>query len=109
MFKLEAQDFTFHIPWGNFPNFSLKILVLYSARILRSFYFSLLFSAGRDYEEVQSCLHFTSNKALLKCKGHLLGKVIPVFVYLWNWDKSVKLDPNNPNHGQQFTESHQKC
>ena len=35
--------------------------------------------------------------------------VIPSFVYLRIWDKSVKLGPNNPNYGQQYTKSHQKC
>ena len=50
---------------------------------------------GHQYTE--SHPHFTLNEALLKYKGHLLGKVIPVFVYLWNWDKSVKLGLNNPN------------
>ena len=53
--------------------------------------------------------HFTSNEALLRCKGHLFGKVIPVFEYLWNWDKLVKLGLNNPNHEQQYRESYQKC
>ena len=43
-FKLEAEDFIFHIPLRSFPNFRLKILVLCSTRSLPSFYFSLFFS-----------------------------------------------------------------
>ena len=43
-FKLEAENFTFHILQKNFPNFGMKILFLCSARSLRSFYFSLFCS-----------------------------------------------------------------
>ena len=32
--------------------------------------------------------------------------MIPVLVLLENWGKSGKLDPNIPNHGHQYTESH---
>ena len=46
-FKLEAEDFFLHIPQRSFPNFSLEILALCSARSLQSFFFFLiLFSAG---------------------------------------------------------------
>ena len=41
MFRLEAEDFIFHIFQRNFPNFSVKILALCSANSLRSCYFSL--------------------------------------------------------------------
>ena len=40
-FKLEAEDFIFHILQRNFPNFDVKILVSCSTKSLRSFYFSL--------------------------------------------------------------------
>ena len=43
-FKLEAEDFIDHILQRSFPNFGLKILILCSARSLRSFYFSLFCS-----------------------------------------------------------------
>ena len=40
-FKLEVEDFIFHVLLRNFANFSVKILVLCSVKSLRSFYFSL--------------------------------------------------------------------
>ena len=40
-YKLEAKDFIFHILQRNFPNFGMKILALWSAKSIRSFYFSL--------------------------------------------------------------------
>ena len=40
-FKLEVEDFIFHILQRNFPNFGVKILALWSAKSLRSFCFSL--------------------------------------------------------------------
>ena len=40
-FKLKAEDFIFYILQINFPNFSMKRLVLYSAKSLQSFDFSL--------------------------------------------------------------------
>ena len=44
MFKMEAEDFGFHILQRNLPNFGEKILVLCSAKSLRSFSFSLFCS-----------------------------------------------------------------
>ena len=41
MFKLEAEDFIFHILHRNSLNFGVKILALCSAKSLRGFYFSL--------------------------------------------------------------------
>ena len=38
-FKLETQNFIFHILHRNFPNFGMKILVLCSAKSLQSFSF----------------------------------------------------------------------
>ena len=38
-FKLEAEDFIFHILQINFPNFGLKILILCSAKRLRKVFF----------------------------------------------------------------------
>ena len=37
-FKLEAEDFIFHILQKNFPNFGMKILALCSAKSLRRFF-----------------------------------------------------------------------
>ena len=43
-FKLEAEDFIFHILQRHFPNFGVEILALCSAKSLQSFYFSLFCS-----------------------------------------------------------------
>ena len=43
-FKLESEDFVFHILQRNFSNFGIKILVRCSVRSLQSFYFSLFCS-----------------------------------------------------------------
>ena len=40
-YKLEAKDFIFHILQINFPNVCVTILALWSAKSIRSFYFSL--------------------------------------------------------------------
>ena len=57
-FKLEAEDFIFHILQRKFPNFGVKILALSSAKSLRNFYFSLFRSqlvyTCSKYEVVQS-------------------------------------------------------
>ena len=50
-FKLEAEDFIFHILQRNFPNFGVKILALWLAKSLRSFCFSLCRS-----QLIYSCL-----------------------------------------------------
>ena len=42
-------------------------------------------------------------------QGPSEGQVIPVLVCFWHWGKSEKLDPNTPNQGQRYTESHPKC
>ena len=52
-FKLESEDFIFHILQRNFSNFSIKILVWCSVRSLQSFYFSL-FCSQLVYTRVQS-------------------------------------------------------
>ena len=52
-FKLEAENFIFHILQINFPNFGVKISVLCSARSLRSFYFSLF-----CFQLVYTCSNF---------------------------------------------------
>ena len=47
-FKLEAEDFIFHIPQRRFPNFGLKILLcfVFSKKSSEFLFFLILFSAG---------------------------------------------------------------
>ena len=57
-FKLEAENFIFHILHKNVRNFSVKILALWSAKNFRLFHFSLCHSqlvyTWSNYEVVQS-------------------------------------------------------
>ena len=57
---------------------------------------------GRDTQSDSACLtpHFTSNRALLKFKDYLRMKCI------WGIRGELEeLDPNNPQHGDGYTES----
>ena len=60
-FKLEAEDFIFHILQRNFSNFGVKILALCSAKSLRGFYFSLF-----RPQLVYTCLKYGVVQSLVK-------------------------------------------
>ena len=73
---MEAKDIIFHIPWRSFPNFSLKILVLCSARtqvfgvfIFPYFVLSWYILAQRLHKTFQKWKYFFSFSIL---KWHII-------------------------------------
>ena len=92
-FKLEVEDFIFHILQKNFPNFAMKIL-LFSARSLRSFYFS----------SFRSQLIYTCSKHGVVQK---LIKKFPKRIYIFSfsihkWYTIVQTNRNNKTSIQIF-------
>ena len=53
--------------------------------------------------------HFTSNVALLKCKGDRRVALLPVLAYLEDWGNMGNTGPNTVNNGEGYTKIDPMC